>query len=153
TIAGSLHYVMEFDITFPAYLASGSYAIRFQLEDTAQNLVAYLGSVQTAYGSLRPFPPGFPSALTVVHQPSIPASYSAVPTIPHLATGGGWQTTLHTSGLCSADCTLITNTYDTRGTLINKIVTQVPSSSRRWARSDDMPSPTGLTTGGSKSQL
>ena len=145
--AGALHYIMQFEITFPSYAVAGSYAIRLQLEDVAQNLVVFMAGTGAQSGFVRDFPPGFPSTITVINQPSAVTSYTAVATIPHLAIGGAWQTTLRLSGLCSVGCSLTENAYDPNGTLMTSTASQIPPSTQRWVRSDTVPATRQETTG------
>lgn len=137
TNAGALNYIIEFDMVFPRFAAAGVYNIRLQLEDAAQNLVSFVQN----------FPLGLPSAITVVNQPAAMPASATVATIPHFASGDGWQTTLRASGACSVGCVLEISTYDNNGILINTTTANMPASSSKWAKSIILPDTSKLVTG------
>ncbi len=134
----SLHPVFEFTLTMPQFSQTGVYPINITLIDNVFN------TLYVTPDSLRLR--GFPSAITVVAgQPS--QLSSTITTIPHLATGDGWQTTIRASGACVEGCTLEIVTYDNYGTVIGTTTLPLSATSAKWARSIIVPSAPTLSTG------
>lgn len=134
----NLNPIFEFTLTVPQFSPVGAYPISLTLIDNVFN------SLNVPSASLQAR--GFPYAITVVaNQPS--QLNSTVATIPHLATGEGWQTTIRASGACVDGCTLDIVSYDNNGVAINTTTVNLPASSSKWVKSIVVPSTSKLATG------
>jgi hypothetical protein len=138
TRVGKTGFVVDFDILFSQYVASGTYVVRLQLQDASNNLMVWRSEEMRAAGFL--------STVTVINQSTyIPSPALAI--IPHLATGEGWQTTVRASGACVEGCTVDVSTYNNNGVAIDTTMFELPASPLRWAKSIIVPETAKLATG------
>jgi hypothetical protein len=130
--------VYETETIIPQYSQPGDYPIRVYILDAIGNIADYDSKTLLKMG--------FPSTLTVANQASS-QMYTTVATIPHLATGEDWETTIRAYGACADGCTLDIRTYDSNSVVLDTTTATIPASTAKWAKSIVVAKPSRLATG------